>query len=271
MLVWKHEASGQYSVKSGYRALITDYMLTSSNNYYNVETYRDFYKFLWELHIPGKIKIHAWRAINNYVPHNINLSQRLLVVDVVCPLFSWSHENMKSFPMSMKQPLWRPPIGEMIKLNFDASFLRESRTLVAAIIARNSEGNFMGACTYNFGNVVDATIVEARACERAMVFATELGCKRIMVEGDSLITIKKLNSKEEDRSVLKSIISSIRDMEKQFDYVLYLFVPRLANRAAHALALEGRRSQYDGYWSHEPLESVKLVLEADWRNGAQRC
>ncbi|KAH1120608.1 hypothetical protein J1N35_003768 [Gossypium stocksii] len=59
MLVWKHEASGQYSVKSGYRAFVTDYMLTSSNNYYNTEDYKYFYKLLWELHIPGKIKIHA--------------------------------------------------------------------------------------------------------------------------------------------------------------------------------------------------------------------
>ncbi|KAH1047199.1 hypothetical protein J1N35_037983 [Gossypium stocksii] len=76
MLVWKHEASGQYSVKSGYRALVTDYMLTCSNNYYNTEDYKYFYNLLWELHIPGKIKIHAWRTCSNFVPHNTNLFQR---------------------------------------------------------------------------------------------------------------------------------------------------------------------------------------------------
>ncbi|KAH1047198.1 hypothetical protein J1N35_037982 [Gossypium stocksii] len=128
----------------------------------------------------------------------------------------------------------------------------------------------MGACTYRFDDMADVAVAEARACERAMVFASELGCKRIMVEGDSLITIKKLNSKEEDKYVLRSIIRNIREVGKQFDYVSYLFVPRATNMAAHTLALEGRRSRHVCYWFHEPSASVKLVLELDRRNWAQR-
>ncbi|KAH1120609.1 hypothetical protein J1N35_003769 [Gossypium stocksii] len=77
---------------------------------------------------------------------------------------TWSHEHLQPFPMSMKQSLWRPPVGETIKLNFDVSFLRESRISIAAILARNSEGLFMGACTYRFDNVADVAVAEARAC-----------------------------------------------------------------------------------------------------------
>ncbi|KAK5825551.1 hypothetical protein PVK06_020396 [Gossypium arboreum] len=73
-----------------------------------------------------------------------------------------------------------------------------------------------------------------------MLFAAELGWTRILLEGDSLTTIKKLNSVEEDRLLLRPIINNIRVMRQQFENVSYLFVSRMANSAAHILALEGR-------------------------------
>lgn len=82
----------------------------------------------------------------------------------------------------------------MVKLNFDASFLKESGFSFAAVLASNEEGQFLGACTYPFSNVVDAVVAEARACERAMLFAAAAEWTRILLESDSLTTIKKLNS-----------------------------------------------------------------------------
>ncbi|KAH1031038.1 hypothetical protein J1N35_043212 [Gossypium stocksii] len=86
-------------------------------------------------------------------------------------------------------------------------------SLVIAVLARNSEGHCVGACTYPMEDVVDAFVAEARACERAMVFVAKMGFKRILVEGDSLTTIKKLNSAGVDRSVLSPIINNIRVLE----------------------------------------------------------
>ncbi|KAL1148266.1 hypothetical protein V6Z11_A10G114000 [Gossypium hirsutum] len=37
-----------------------------------------------------------------------------------------SHENIKSFSSSMTEKLWRPPNNGFIKINFDASFQRDS-------------------------------------------------------------------------------------------------------------------------------------------------
>ncbi|KAK5825614.1 hypothetical protein PVK06_020470 [Gossypium arboreum] len=101
--------------------------------------------------------------------------------------------------------LWRPP--------------------KTAVLARNSDGHCLGAYTYPLDDVIDAFIAEARACERAMVFATEIGFKSVLLEGDSLTIIKKLNSDGEDRSVLGPIINRIHVMERQFENVSYLFVP----------------------------------------------
>ncbi|KAK5824155.1 hypothetical protein PVK06_018918 [Gossypium arboreum] len=154
------------------------------------------------------------------------------------------HTNPKSFPISTRNQLWRPP-------NSGTSFLKESRISFAVILARNNEGQFFGACTYPFGDVVDAVVAETRTCKRAMLFAADLGWKRILLEGDSLTTIKKLNSKEEDRSILRPIINNIRVLRKKFENVSYLLVPRVVNSTAHTLrafGLKNYRNQFGKLW-----------------------
>ncbi|MBA0868457.1 hypothetical protein Goshw_013855 [Gossypium schwendimanii] len=44
----------------------------------------------------------------------------------------------------------------------------------------------MGACTFPYERVVNAFVAEAKAYERALLFAIKMGFRRILVEGDSL-------------------------------------------------------------------------------------
>ncbi|KAH1056339.1 hypothetical protein J1N35_034404 [Gossypium stocksii] len=204
-LVWKFEASGNYTVKSGYRVLSTEQLQTSS---YSEEKYRAFYKVLWELQIPAKIKILVWRLFNNYVPHFVNLFQRRLSTDVVCPLCKEGLEDTDHL-------IWK------------------------SVLARNKERQCLGACTYPSGDVADAVVAEAKACERAILFMVEMGWRRIILEGDPLTIIKKLALEEEDRSLIRPIINNICALGKRFESVSYQFVPRTVNCATHTLALQG--------------------------------
>lgn len=61
-----------------------------------------------------------------------------------------------------------------------------------AAIARNEQGEIMGACFYPFCEVADVFVAEARACEKAVLFTLEMGFSRVVIEGDSLTIIKKL-------------------------------------------------------------------------------
>ncbi|MBA0871012.1 hypothetical protein Goshw_020025 [Gossypium schwendimanii] len=67
----------------------------------------------------------------------------------------------------------------------------------------------MEACTYPYEGVVDAFVTEARAYERAMLFAIDMGFKSILLKGDYLSIIKKLKSDAEDGSILRPISQSI--------------------------------------------------------------
>ncbi|MBA0849266.1 hypothetical protein Goshw_013622, partial [Gossypium schwendimanii] len=87
---------------------------------------------------------------------------------------------------TMVKELWRPPNSGIIKLNFDASFKCDPKTSVVVVLARNDKGQIMGVCTYLYEGVADGFIAEARASERALLFAIEMGFRRILLEGDSL-------------------------------------------------------------------------------------
>ncbi|MBA0746748.1 hypothetical protein Gogos_009239, partial [Gossypium gossypioides] len=228
--------------------------------------------------IPAKIKIHLWRLLKNYVPHFTNLVQRRLRADLVCPLcksepedshyilwrnklvneglhfelheivgFIQSNGQDLSFVQTKdltagmrRNVLWRPPKPGFIKLNFDSSFAKNTNISISAVLARDSEGLIMGASTYPLVDVADAFVAKARACERALYFALDMGFRKVVLEGDSLTVIKKLNSIITDRSVLSPISQHIRELAGALKEVTYNFVPREANKAAHELAMVGR-------------------------------
>ncbi|KAH1032431.1 hypothetical protein J1N35_044605 [Gossypium stocksii] len=86
MMVWKHDGFGEYTVKSGYRALSNKLTKNFTSISPNADVYRDFYKSLWGTYILAKIKIHIWRLMNDLLPHYCNLKRRSLRVEAVCLL-----------------------------------------------------------------------------------------------------------------------------------------------------------------------------------------
>lgn len=77
LLVWGGEHSGEFSIHSAYK------LLQKSNEIpraYPLQTnYGNFYKKLWRLNLPTKIKIIVWRISWNYFPKKVNMQHRKLV------------------------------------------------------------------------------------------------------------------------------------------------------------------------------------------------
>ncbi|MBA0709018.1 hypothetical protein Golax_024091, partial [Gossypium laxum] len=96
----------------------------------------------------------------------------------------------------------------------------------------------MAACTYPNEHVLNSTMVEAQACLQAVIFTEELGFKKVFVEGDALIVIKRVKVVEEDKS-------------------------NITNEVAHALATEGRRYEIPKYWIEEALKKVEDLANQD--------
>ena len=74
MLIWKHNANGVFSVKSGYASSITQSPVTAGP-----------WKLIWGLNIPPKLKIFAWLFFQGRLLTNVCRARRHIVSDPSCP------------------------------------------------------------------------------------------------------------------------------------------------------------------------------------------
>ncbi|KAH1074286.1 hypothetical protein J1N35_026614 [Gossypium stocksii] len=133
-MVWKHVATGEFPVKSAYRVLITEISQNNVNNAPNNENYMDFYKALWALQIPSKIKIHVWRLFKNFVPHFCNLAKKKLIMDVTCPLCNEGAEDTAHLlgSCSVVKQLWS---ALQVELTFDGCTSNQKTLFVNNFLA----------------------------------------------------------------------------------------------------------------------------------------
>ena len=91
-LVWPAERSGKFSVKSGYKCLCED-LLVREHDLETVGAAKGFWKSVWSLNVPRKIKHFLWKSCTNSLPTNENLLKKTIVSENVCHLCSEHPED----------------------------------------------------------------------------------------------------------------------------------------------------------------------------------
>jgi hypothetical protein len=82
-LVWSREKNGKYSVRSAYR-LLTEAESSSHQSCSDLGTWKKFWKTLWSVRVPYKVRHFLWRACSNALPTMVNLSWRGIVTNGRC-------------------------------------------------------------------------------------------------------------------------------------------------------------------------------------------
>ncbi|KAL0017269.1 hypothetical protein SO802_004338 [Lithocarpus litseifolius] len=93
ILIWPKENSGIYSVKSGYKCLMDFATLDIVRPTVSVAQ-KTFWKNIWKLNIPEKIKHFLWRSCTNSLPSKENLKKRAIPIDPTCHLCSRETESV---------------------------------------------------------------------------------------------------------------------------------------------------------------------------------
>ncbi|MBA0752194.1 hypothetical protein Gogos_001054 [Gossypium gossypioides] len=87
-MVWCADNSGMYMVRSGYRCLVQSNINDTINTDHTI-----FYKQIWELDLPPKIRIAIWRFTHEYIPTAANLYNRIINSSPICPSYGEAPEN----------------------------------------------------------------------------------------------------------------------------------------------------------------------------------
>ncbi|KAA3461726.1 reverse transcriptase [Gossypium australe] len=199
LLAWRGEPSGSFLVKSTYKLL----QRLDPDAYTIQPVYNDFYKKLWSIDLPTKIKINIWKASWNYLPTRVNLLHKKLTTEAACPrcglgietlnnhLFRecpisvevWTQlSEIKCYKIllnyvkeldgvksrSVKSPKavnkWKHPHHPVVKINFDGAFAAKEHLSASGIVARDSEGSVLLSKSRIHEQVASAFEAEALAC-----------------------------------------------------------------------------------------------------------
>lgn len=97
-ITWAHTPSGMFTTSSAYKLLIA-YDSAPNAGTSNPESQWRFWKSIWQLCTPNKIKHFVWKACQNALPTMANLHRRHIVTTATC-------EGCKEQPEDPLHALW---------------------------------------------------------------------------------------------------------------------------------------------------------------------
>ncbi|KAG0516036.1 hypothetical protein BDA96_10G328900 [Sorghum bicolor] len=105
----------------------------------------------------------------------------------------------------------RPPMG-ILKINCDGAFFAETKTGSWGFVIRDHNSHAVLAGSGSLGAVHDADCSEVQACLAALQAAPSHGIGSIVLESDSMNTVKALQSNERDRSPASVLYKEAREL-----------------------------------------------------------
>lgn len=134
-------------------------------------------------------------------------------------------------------PAWRPPDEDVLKINFDGAFIKDTRKGAWGFIIRDHQGSGVAAGTGALTNLNDAFQAETVACLEALRQANALGISRVEIETDSLSLQKALMNEEFDFSTSGWLVREARNLLLvDFEVLAICHCNRSCNAVAHELA-----------------------------------
>ena len=183
---------------------------------------------------------YAWKSI---------LRGRDVILDGACwrvgdgrDIMIWQHHWLPikhppkiTSPVAADSIYWQPPQAEVFKVNCDGVVFSKSNKSGLGVVVRNSNEQVIASLLQQLNQAYKPIEVEAEAAIRGLEFMIELGCNRVVVEGDSSIVMNGLKTKEPSLSSYGLLILDACIFENLFSKSSYSHVKREGNKVAHYL------------------------------------
>ncbi|KAA3462867.1 Zinc finger, CCHC-type [Gossypium australe] len=148
-LAWSGELTSVFSVRSSYKLLQS--LDPTAYALHNI--YRDFNRKLWQTKIPSKMKIFIWKISWNYIASKVNMYNRRLVNNRLCPRCGGDDKTLnhlfRECPVSAE--IWRM-LPEVDLASFTNTEFSDWLTMVVASFSLEKSGTFCIALWSIWGN-----------------------------------------------------------------------------------------------------------------------
>ncbi|MBA0847931.1 hypothetical protein Goshw_025767 [Gossypium schwendimanii] len=146
---------------------------------------------------------------------------------------------------------------------FDAAFDQQHTRSASGLIVRGEEGEILASKSVIHTNIATPFTTEAQAGLQALKLGRSMGFKDLQIIGDSKTIIKKCQSSEQDRSVIRAIIKDIQEIKTSFNCIDFCYIPRTENIHAHLNATEALNKGEGHYLDRAVPISVRRAAERE--------
>ncbi|OMO91045.1 Endonuclease/exonuclease/phosphatase [Corchorus capsularis] len=196
-IIWHFTRDGNYSVKSGYKLLLSKTSSIDDNGQSSSGVQQaGYWRKIWNLNVAPKIQNFIWRACKNVIPTKENLFKRRCGLNPDCNRCGEEVESLEHilFFCPFAQAVWRASF-------FSYSPRREGFTAVdissgdtgIAVVCRNHNGDLIDGASF-ITHVDSVDVAEALAVRLATCLACNRGWRNVIFESDNKDLIRRLNS-----------------------------------------------------------------------------
>nr|XP_023914469.1 uncharacterized protein LOC112026028 [Quercus suber] len=233
--------NGKYAVKSGYH--VARMLAKDSNGREESSEQRANYRVwtqLWKLQELEAFLIQCWLIWHhqNSLLHGGTMQHPGQLNKRATDFLKEYRDAQSSLATGLVSPVimqnWKPPPGQLSKLNFDAATFANG--LGVGAVTHNVAGDVMVALSARGAVVVDSEEAEALACRKAMEFTIDARFSELIVEGDNAMVMSAVSSTSPNWSCLGVIYDDIGCVVARLLYVAFSCIRHSANSVAHSLA-----------------------------------
>ncbi|XP_042958198.1 uncharacterized protein LOC122293794 [Carya illinoinensis] len=265
---------------------------------------------LWNLNVPGVVKVFLWKALNDCLPTRNNLKKRKVIEDAYCPICGteeetvthalwscrgllslvakedlelvavvmrgvWFRRNafifekkftgpgtvieqatvsLENFQMAQtirkevrvrpewgrKGCRWKAPVGDFIKVNWDAGMSVKDGRVGTGVVIRDGNGEVL----------------------RAMKLCAKLNFENVIFEGDALAVVKAINGERESWEWYGQLVEDMKGVLKNRKRWSVQHVFKEGNQVAHHLFKVSLSFIEEQIWMECcPPEVQKIVIQ----------
>ncbi|KAL4297103.1 hypothetical protein GQ457_12G013590 [Hibiscus cannabinus] len=119
----------------------------------------------------------------------------------------WVHNNQLIPASQARTTKWTKPPEGQIKINVDGAWSAATRIATVGVIARDHHGLMIDGCAQRVEGSHTADTIEAVAFARGVSMAVSHGWENVVIEGDAMGIVNRLNAMELDDSVAASYLA----------------------------------------------------------------
>ena len=83
-LIWAYTPRGVFTVNNAYKLALSMNTSLAMAEPSDGDTHKLFWRTIWGIHVPNKVKTFTWKACRNILPTKDNLCHRHILTDPTC-------------------------------------------------------------------------------------------------------------------------------------------------------------------------------------------